>query len=432
MSNPQEWLDNFTALYPTEKRDLEQYYFLRGLYTDGGRLQAVNDLTDAGIIDSKCWEFVNKKLFATTKLQELNGRDWYLEDCPMYTLHNYCIVLKHLDSGGSVNEIPSNDLSRVLGEFRPLLNFRSHISTKKPVRSTTDNRDKNNQDKDKDKDKEDEDEEDDSEEDESKAIQRLENLGPTQYQDMDNDLLKRSAATDETTNVSFFVGLMNAIIDRSRDQTEVSMEGVQFSPDPFGPYQTRLACVPHRHAFIVGQRTHGYTACVDGYSLIPPKPLPTGRRAKKWAKKWEEEEEDKVNVDPATLGYILEVKKSRKGNPNLIFQTTAETSGWIYTRRKEYLQRLHVNNSPQYLPLIQVVGDVAYVCISKFHEEYVSYMASMKTTHPEQVLPEKPTNRKNYLDMVNYGPFQLMTDTDELIEFLKIMIAIDLTARKVR
>ncbi|KAI0109201.1 hypothetical protein GGR51DRAFT_513050, partial [Nemania sp. FL0031] len=373
------------------------------------------------------------------------AEQWHPRDLPMGPFFNFCIVLEYFHQKKRWTHPPwsRQQLRDILDTFRTVL---SYISNVFPILSTNSGNQVQSDAVTPDSSLSDDDDETSSMDEllgslelsplahktgsvlphvkSTKPAPKL--LSEDSGGNLDEDL-RRYAAIDESINVGFFCLLVNTAITRSYDCDENLKKNDLFdASSPSLLHETDSVCVGHRKAFVVGKDPPVFTACVDAYTRIPidmkdePEPEPSKTTAS----------EDKTN--PANIGFIVEVKRSANQDPRLKYQITAELVGWIYSRRAEFavVFAQRVNQKQQHVLLAQFGGQYVFFYIASFGRSYLEYLASVDgSTKPVPVDPKNEGLADGLLSVRGYGPFNIVTNPDEIEEFLQVCIALDRTAR---
>ncbi|KAI0186974.1 hypothetical protein EV127DRAFT_483755 [Xylaria flabelliformis] len=159
-------------------------------------------------------------------------------------------------------------------------------------------------------------------------------------------------SVDETLNVSFICDIVNVIVNRIRDYLDTTKGQ---------PLDLRLVASP---AFIAERRRYKVaniiTAIVDAYMTIPKQTSPSAN-------------------SPDQFVFIVEAKRSVKGNPKLPFQIAAQLMGWMRSREAEFKAIFAQGDvAEQHLLHLQYIGDQAMFFIASFKSPYLEYVSSAK------------------------------------------------------
>ncbi|KAI0426030.1 hypothetical protein F5Y09DRAFT_346118 [Xylaria sp. FL1042] len=231
---------------------------------------------------------------------------------------------------------------------------------------------------------------------------------------------KNWTTRDETMNVIYFNLLLNTAITRSHDciNKEALEKNNIFNVLPLRDgHEMRNTCIADRHAFSVGTPVV-FTACVDGYTYTPID-TPTFKPFKKTTA---------PKVNPAEMGFIIEVKRSVKNGPKLQYQVAAELMGWIYSRRVEFAAVFEEqkDKKEQHVLLAQCSGYEVTFYIASFGVSYFEYVAQ-DSAKPVLVDPGQNGLTDGLLRVQGYGPFNIIT-MENVETLLRVCIALDLMA----
>ncbi|KAI0467626.1 hypothetical protein F4859DRAFT_228551 [Xylaria cf. heliscus] len=219
-------------------------------------------------------------------------------------------------------------------------------------------------------------------------------------------------------------------ITRSYDYNQILEKNEFFyAPSPRFLHEINTACVGHRKAFTVGKGPSVFTACVDAHTRIPvdikdePEPEPSKENAA-----------PENCINPAKIGFIVEVKRFATDDPRLRYQVAAELVGSIYSRRAEFAAVFaeQVDQKRQHVLLAQFSGQEVIFYIASFGRSYLKYLVSVdSSTEPVPVDPGPKGLADGLLRVMGYGPFDVVGQPKQIEEFLKVCITLDMMSKMV-
>ncbi|KAI1121976.1 hypothetical protein F5Y10DRAFT_287656 [Nemania abortiva] len=434
-----------------------EFLCLRAFFPATARYDVFSALTNTDLLDKECWDHVQDTVFSrdirgtsepldkevqyplntsrlgtaqslsadpsTTNILEATNTSkgsHYSPELPMGTFYNFQQVLRAKSYGYSP-PYARRKLEYYIGTFRTVLSHVSDVAwrqprieqprdTEEPIRLNEDYSPVHFQNG-------------RVGTENSPSAQRI--ASEEEQEDGEEDESLRSL--DETINTIFFGLVVNTIVTRSHDYGtpfHSQQRSVIYCGDSTQLDIIDAPCTMHRYSFTVGNKGV-YTALVDGYTRLPEAfgVRNTSQRATS----------EPITPDPSHIGFLVEIKKHVVIGSTVLFQVAAELVAFIYANREKFNVGFAKNaEKSQEALLILFAGDGAWFCLASFKKAYLDFLLSIDSDKPEPIDPKEAGKSlaEGLLRISLFGPFFIPWEPEHFETFAKIIVALDLRARK--